>query len=69
MNLCIHCRHFRLQKNQRGDDAICARAPVGINMVTGEKIHQWCEHERLDDSRRCGPSGRYFEAKVVEVAR
>lgn len=63
LKLCKDCDHFRLNK----DDKKYSKCGNTIELVFGEPA-EYCEVERkarMDN--RCGPEGKYFTKKKVQV--
>lgn len=59
MHLCIHCQHHATTP---GGDHLCRHPEIAEpSPVTGEPTARFCENERADDGRRCGPDGQFFE--------
>jgi hypothetical protein len=63
---CVDCRNYR-SFTMTGTGA--CRRPIGLSVVTGKMLHGFesCRWERSRSTRglegRCGPEGRFFEAK------
>lgn len=68
---CVNCKHSKTYSSSGAEDMDCMRRPAGISPVSGQPLpalsHD-CWEERAatpTDSldQRCGPEGRFFEAK------
>ena len=57
---CIDC-HWLMVK--QFSQIRCEKAPLPINLVTGEQDYRTAENTRLDMDA-CSPVGKWFEAKL-----
>lgn len=66
MRLCKDCEHF--QPNDGGYfGARCERLTY-VSLVTGQIIHEFCADARATLGGDCGPDGKLFIPRLVEIA-
>jgi hypothetical protein len=66
---CIDChwlmvKQFSQYRSFIGNQIRCKKAPLPVNLVTGEQDYRTAESTRLNMDA-CSPVGKWFEAKEV----
>ncbi len=58
---CAECVHY-IEGRWPRTESLCGRTEF-FHIVTGEKLHNYCEDERTGNVTTCGINGVYWERK------